>query len=74
MKVNMDIIYTLKDNGNLMDGCIIVVEDLTEEKKLEYEAPFKLIKENNYGILFTDCEIRGGCNVVEGVTQGHLIL
>ena len=49
MKVNMDIIHTLKDNGNLMDGCIIVVEDLTEEK-LEYEAPFKLIKENNYGI------------------------
>ena len=49
MKVNMDIIHTLKDNGNLMDGCIIVVEDLTEEK-LEYEAPFRLIKENNYGI------------------------
>ena len=49
MKVNMDIIHTLKDNGNLMDGCIIVVEDLTDEK-LEYEAPLRLIKENNYGI------------------------
>lgn len=26
-----------------MDGCIIVVEDLTEEK-LEYEAPLNLLK------------------------------
>lgn len=49
MKINKDIIYTLKDNGNLNKGCILVIEDLTEER-LEYEAPFKLIKENNYGI------------------------
>ena len=49
MKINKDIIHTLKDNGNLKDGCILVIEDLTEEK-LEYEAPFRLIKENNYGI------------------------
>lgn len=49
MKINKDIIYTLKDNGNLNKGCILVIEDLTEGR-LEYEAPFKLIKENNYGI------------------------
>ena len=49
MKINKDIIHTLKDNGNLKDGCILVIEDLNEEK-LEYEAPFRLIKENNYGI------------------------
>lgn len=49
MKINKDIINTLKDNGNLNKNCILVIEDLTEEK-LEYEEPFKLIKENNYGI------------------------
>lgn len=49
MKINKDIINTLKENGNLNKNCILVIEDLTEEK-LEYEAPFKLVKENNYGI------------------------
>lgn len=49
MKINHNIIQTLKDNGNLNNHCILVIEDLKEEK-LEYKAPFKLLKENDYGI------------------------
>lgn len=49
MKINYQILETLAAQGNLHPGCLIVVEDLNEEKK-EVKAPFILKKEAQYGI------------------------
>ena len=46
MKINKDIIETLAKQGNLNDGCTIVIEDLKEER-IEVEAPFVLKKETS---------------------------
>lgn len=49
LKINENIINYLKDNHMLNDECIIVIEDLKEEK-IEFNEPFYLKKEHNYGI------------------------
>lgn len=49
LKINKDIIETLAKQGNLNEGCTIVIEDLKEEK-IEVEAPFILKKEKDFGI------------------------
>lgn len=49
MKINQNIIQTLAAQGNLNDDALIVIEDVKEER-LDFTAPFKLIKERNFGI------------------------
>lgn len=59
MKINKDIIETLAKQGNLNDGCTIVIEDLKEER-IEVEAPFVLKKEKDFGITIMQIlEYRG---------------
>lgn len=49
LKINQGILDYLKDHDMLNDDCIIVVEDLKEEK-LVMKEPYILKKENEYGI------------------------
>ena len=49
LKINQKIIDFLHDHHMLKDNCIVVVEDLNEEK-LEVQSPFLLKREQKYGI------------------------
>ncbi len=49
MKKNLEIIHTMIEQNLLNPGCIIVVEDVVEEK-IDFEGEVEVLKENTYGI------------------------